>query len=187
VALQKEYSSDRDDTGFNPARDFYHSVRLEGAAALFDQKLQVLNSKYSKDWYLRNVDGLLDQSFHEIEEFLVIAAKQDVEVFIFTNPFHQSYWDMLKHNDLLNLYEDWMDSIEATVKSNPEIMPVALWNFSEDSAYIHESVPGQKVLNKYLDWFWEPAHYRRELGDKMVNSLLSKCCNSVANFGRRVF
>jgi hypothetical protein len=38
-----------------------------------------------------------------------------------------------------------------------------------------------------LQWFWEPAHYRQELGDLMVDAMLSDTCATEIAFGRRVF
>lgn len=45
IALQSRVSPDRDEAGFNPARDFEEAVRIEGPRALFDQKMFDLQKK----------------------------------------------------------------------------------------------------------------------------------------------
>lgn len=185
LALQSDSASDRDDAGFNPARDFAKTVRIEGPRALFDQKMQVLDQKYSAKWYMRDAAGQLNQSFDDIAEFLSIAAERRVEVYLFTNPFHQSYWDLLEEQGLKKQYSDWLASIEALARTH-EIASLALWDFSMDSPYIHEEIPARGAITDPLNWFWEPAHYRRELGDIMLESMLSESCGTEVVFGEKL-
>ena len=106
VALQRATAADRDDAGFNPGRDFEEAVRVEGPRALFDQKMFDLRKKYATRWYLRDADGRLDPAFADLDVFLSIAAERDIEVYLFTNPFHQDFWDMLQTQGYLPLYDD---------------------------------------------------------------------------------
>ena len=64
---------------------------------------------------------------------------------------------------------------------------IIFWDFSGDSSFIHEAIPAAGVRSGPLQWFWEPAHYRRQLGDLMVNAMLSERCNADVAFGRQVF
>ncbi len=186
IVLQSSVSADREDSGFNPARDFEEAVRIEGPRALFDQKMVDLRKKYSTVWYLRAADGQLNPAFADLDMFLTMAAARGIKVYLFTNPFHEIFWDMLQSEGHMPMYEDWVRSVEDLVKRH-ESGSVVLWNFSEDSSYIHETIPGQQVKSGPLQWFWEPAHYRRQLGDLMVDAMLSDRCNTEVAFGRRVF
>jgi hypothetical protein len=186
IVLQDIASADRDDSGFNPARDFEEAVRIEGPRALFDQKMLDLQRKYSTVWYLRDTDARLNPAFEDLDMFLAITAARGIRVYLFTNPFHEKFWEMLQGEGHMPLYEDWTRSIENLVKRH-EGGSVVFWNFSEDSFYIHETVPAERVKSGPLQWFWEPAHYRRQLGDLMVNAMLSDRCDTEVTFGRRVF
>jgi len=186
VALQSRVAPDRDNTGFNPARDFGHAVSIEGPRALFEQKMTDLQIKYTRPWFLRDSKMQLNTAFAEIDAFLTITAARDIEVYIFTNPFHDSFWDLLRTQNHMPAYDDWMQSMESLVRAHPEAS-IELWDFSGDSAYIHEPVPAAGVRSGPLQWFWEPAHYRRELGDIMINAMLSKRCDTNVSFGRQIF
>ncbi len=186
IALQSRTAADRDAAGFNPARDFEEAVRVEGPRALFDQKMSDLQVKYSMPWYLRNADGQLDPAFQDVDAFLAIAAERGIKVYLFTNPFHERFWDMLRSQGHMPSYEDWMRSIEALARRYDDTS-VAFWDFSQDSMYIHETVPAAGIKSGPLHWFWEPAHYRQELGALMVDAMLSQSCDTEVTFGRRVF
>lgn len=186
IALQSRTTADRDDAGFNPARDFAAAVSVEGPHALFAQKMASLESKYSSPWYFRDVHGQPNRAVAELEEFLDIAAAQGINVYLFTNPFHESFWELLRTQGHMPAYEDWMQEVENRVRKR-QSGSVEFWDFSRDSAYIHESVPPEGVRSGPLQWFWEPAHYRQELGDLMVNAMLSATCATEIAFGRQVF
>ncbi|MCB1705705.1 MAG: hypothetical protein KDI17_12630 [Halioglobus sp.] len=185
IALQGESAADRDDAGFNPARDFAEAVRIEGPHALFAQKMDSLATKYSRPWYLRDAQGQLNPAFATLAHFLDIATARGIKVYLFTNPFHDSFWDLLRDQGHMTAYSDWMRSLQALVRNYPQ-GAVELWDFSADSPYIHEEVPAAGVRSGPLQWFWEPAHYRRELGDLMVNAMLSDGCGTDIAFGRRL-
>ena len=186
IALQSNVSADRDEAGFNPARDFEEAVRIEGPRALFDQKMASLAVKYSRPWYVRDSQGQLSAQFSELGRFLDITVARGIKVYLFTNPFHESFWDLMRSKGHMPAYNDWMNAIETVVRKYPEGF-VTLWDFSRDSAYIRETVPAAGVRSGPLRWFWEPAHYRRELGDLMVNAMLSESCGTEIAFGRQVF
>jgi hypothetical protein len=186
IALQSRVAPDRDNAGFNPARDFGHAVSVEGPYALFDQKMTELRGKYSRPWFLRDAQGELNPAFAEIDAFLGIAAERGVKVFIFTNPFHDSFWQLMRSQGHMPAYEDWMQSMESLVRAHPDAQ-IEFWDFSRDSAYIHEPVPAAGVRSGPLQWFWEPAHYRRELGDIMVSAMFGDRCDENVSFGRQIF
>lgn len=185
VIGQSERAPDRDESGFNPGRDFAEAVRVEGAHALFAQKTDELERKYSSQWYLRDSAGRLESSFGYLSEFLVIAGERGVAVHIFTNPLHDSYWALLERRGMMPLYADWLASIERLVMEH-EGAAVTFWDFSANSGFIHEPLPEEGVGSEPLQWFWEPAHYREELGSLMLDAMLSESCNSRILFGRKI-
>lgn len=194
VAGQRASSPDRDTAGFNPARDLAEIVRVEGARALYDQKMQNLAAKYSQPWYLRDTQGQLRVGFDDIEQFMQVAAQNKVEVVLFTHPFHSSYWQLMQEQGHMPAYEDWLTEITALAARYPKVN-TGFWDFAGDSPYIHEVFPAEGVRNQVLKWFWEPAHYRKELGDLMVSAMVSPLvsttlrdqCNAQTTFGRRIF
>jgi hypothetical protein len=185
LALQDSAAPDRDDAGFNPARDFEEIVRVEGTRALFDQKIPELEEHFSAHWYVRDDEGRLDPSFDDLEAFLDIAVEKQIQVYLFVNPFHESYWKLLRAKGLMHLHVEWKKALEALVRQYAE-QPVRLWDFSGESSFIQEPLPaaGQKLGP--LQWFWEPSFYRQQLGDLMIEAVLSDKCDTETALGHRV-
>jgi hypothetical protein len=186
IALQGRNAADRDNAGFNPARDFAAAVSVEGPHALFAQKMASLQAKYARPWYFRDTQGQPNRALGELNAFLDIAAARGIKVYLFTNPFHDSFWELLRTEGHMPAYEDWMREIENLLRKRRS-GEVQFWDFARDSAYIHERVPAAGVRSGPLQWFWEPAHYRQELGDLMIDAMLSDTCATGIAFGRRVF
>jgi len=183
VALQGEGAADRTLRGFNPARDFRESVRLDGPRALFEQKLQDLRAKYTGSWFLPRWRDRREGEFADLASFLEFADSENIRVWMFTNPFHESYWTLLDRRGLLPLYREWKSAL---VKLAHDHRGVIVWDFSQDSPYIHESIPPPGADEGPLRWFWEPAHYRRQLGDLMLEAMLSEQCRTAITFGSRL-
>ncbi|MEZ5571752.1 MAG: hypothetical protein R3E64_06980 [Halioglobus sp.] len=186
MAFQSAAAPDRDEHGFNPARDFAEAVRVEGPLALFEQKMVDLELKYSKPWYLRDSQGQLNSAFGDLDDFLDLAAERNIRVYLFTNPFHQSFWTLLRENGHMPAYQRWMHELTETIRRHRDA-DIVFWDFAQDPSYISEPIPAKGVVSKPLEWFWEPAHYRRQLGDIMVDALLAKSCETDASYGHQVF
>lgn len=185
LLLQSQFAPDRDSAGFNPARDFEAAVRIEGPHALFAQKMQELRAKYSRPWHLRDSDGKLNPAFDDLDAFLALVGGRGIKVYLFTNPFHEMYWELFRNQGHMPVYDEWMRAMEALARKHAN-SSVVLWDFSMDSMYLHEPVPGSGVKSGPLQWFWEPAHYRQQLGDLMIEAMLSEQCDSRVQFGRQL-
>ena len=185
LTSQSPQQPDRDDNGFNPARDFKSAVNAEGAHALFKQKMTILEEKYSQRWRLgSNGDGR-SQALRLLKEFLRITDARGIKVTIFTNPFHEKFWELMQKQDMVKMQQEWLKQLVQLVKESG-IPDVKLWNFSDDPEYIHEVVPGPGEKSGPLNWFWEPAHFRKELGDLMIDSMLADECKAPHKFGRQI-
>lgn len=184
ISLQSVHQADRHESGFNPAHDFERAVRSEGSAAIFEQKLNSLDKRYGGHWSLAYSDGSESSEFVALELFLKTAANKNIDTVLFLNPFHEEFWSLLRQHGLLDLYQEWLDSIKNTVERSSG--HARLWDFSADSEFIHEPATEVNATSEPLQWFWEPAHYRRELGDKMLDSMLADQCGSNARFGKRI-
>ena len=184
VALQGTFASDRTAAGFNPARDYNGVVQVEGSSALFDQKMKDLREHFAVPWYLVDSEGRMDSAFDEIRYFLDLARQKQVRVYLFINPLHEVFWTLLADRGLTSLNEVWLEEIQELVEGYPRDT-VTLWDFSGDSPYIHEPVPAPSIKTGPLKWFWEPSHYREELGGLMIETMLSERCGTDEAFGQK--
>jgi hypothetical protein len=61
---------------------------------------------------------------------------------------------------------------------------VTLWDFTDFDRYSSEDIDLLPARGKGLQWFWEPAHYRKELGDIMLaNIFRSNCAGDAPRYG----
>ena len=125
--------------------------------------------------------------FDVLREFLQIAAAKNIEVVLFTNPFHERFWDILRANSLYDNHNQWLEELDSLIRKFSSIHKnvVTLWDFSGESPFIHEPVPYNSSVKVPLEWFWEPAHYRRQLGDLMLETMLNVKCGSRKHFGQQ--
>lgn len=182
LLLQGAHQPNRLANGFNPATDFARVTSIEGPGALFGQKMASLRERFTSPKSIHYADGKLTRDFDLFSRFLTIAAVNHIEVVVFTNPFHEQFWNLLRERGLFEMHADWLAEIESRVREAEG--RVTMWDFSADSEFIHESVPPPGVNAPPLDWFWEPSHYRKGLGDKMLDSMLATECGSQVDFGR---
>jgi len=186
VMLQSPGAPDRDAAAFNPARDMAHAVQREGARALFDQKMHSLRNSYSRELLLTYPGESSNSQLEDLAEFLDIAAARNIRVDVFLNPFHQMFWDLLEDSGLMPLYRHWRQMLLALLSQRSGQLELSVWDFSHVAPYTLEPVPEPGVRTGPLDWFWEPAHYRRELGDLMLDTMLGDSCGREAATGTRL-
>ncbi|MCX4026810.1 hypothetical protein H0A36_01405 [Endozoicomonas sp. SM1973] len=176
VIQQIPTASDRTNNGFNPARDYLTVINTEGAVALFSQKLPQLDVRLSRPTYLFDKAGNRSNKFDELAAFLQITKQRKIKINIFTNPFHNNYWNLInKYNHTTN-YQQWqqmlLDVLE--VSKHPFL---AFWDFANDRRFGNEQPTMVKTKGEALQWFWEPSHYRKSLGDIMLNVMNQPNCN----------
>ncbi len=143
-----------------------------GSWSLFSQRdLQNIRLYYGKT---KNDAGLAD-----VEQIIELCRDRGARLVMLINPVHA---DMLETFDRLGLWDDfesWKRQLVtlATAESSAA-WGVELWDFSGYDAYSTESVPSSG--NVVLQWFWEPSHYTKALGDKIVGRMFG---GGSADFG----
>lgn len=185
VLLQSPYAPSRHESGFNPAMDFAEMTSSEGVGRLFKQKENELESKYLKGWGLYYSGGELSYDFSYFEEFIARATEKGIKVVVFTNPLHQNFWHIMDRANLMGQNVTFLNEIQSII-SRVGNDHVDFWDFSGDSPFIHEDVEEARKKGVGLKWFWEPAHYKKELGDLMINTMFSEECGTKEVFGRRI-
>jgi hypothetical protein len=83
------------------------------------------------------------------------------------------------------IFEEW----KRQITNIADKYKIPLWDFNTIDQYSTESPPPPGNKQSELQWYWEPAHYRRELGDLMLASMLSRDCGaeySKFGFGSKI-
>ena len=173
LAQRNAFSATRHQDGFNPALDYIPIVRTEGQAVLFAQKNQEVRARLQReDLSLQDAGGKRAHAFDALEEFLVWARDADLRVILFINPYHADYLLLIEQTGKWPLLEKWKRELVHVA----DRYQVPLWDFNVLEPRTSELPPAAGDRNTILQWFWEPAHYRKELGDVMLATMLDRPC-----------
>ncbi|WP_163836283.1 hypothetical protein [Spartinivicinus ruber] len=184
ILQQNSNASNRKDNGFNPAQDYLTVINEEGAIALFSQKLPELSARLSRPKYLFDSAGNRSTDFDELENFIQIAKQKQISVKLFTNPFHNDYWKLINKYKLNNKYQQWLKILTDILETSKHPR-LEFWDFASDRRFSNEQPT--KTKGKALKWFWEPSHYRKSLGDIMLNVMNQSDCNATSKqFGNKL-
>ena len=182
VAQQGNAVNSTDSLGFNHPANYLNILHHEGINALFVQKLQELYGNM-KGRNLVSIDpdsGQGSPQFSVLSDLLLEFREHGIQVQLFISPYHISYLHLLSDLGMNSDFHAWKRKLLQVVESNGT--GIELWDFSVPSAFIQEQVPvGSK---EPMQWYWEPAHYRRELGDKILETLATG--ESTSGFGVRL-
>ncbi|NQY63577.1 MAG: hypothetical protein HRT38_07535 [Alteromonadaceae bacterium] len=177
---QKPNISTINQLGFNTADSYKDIIKNEGVNALFKQKLTWLNDRTKQDIWIIVTDNNFPFSpkFEQLGHLIKASNEKNIELTIFINPYHVSYLHTLKDNGYWNKFNHWkMTLVEYLAMIKNE---TTLWDFSSTNRFTREHAPITKV-NETMAWFWEPAHYRKEFGNYLLDTMfIDKASNDFA-------
>lgn len=163
----------RHEDGYNPALDYRPIIRNEGQAVLFSQKNREIRKQLQQDNLgVLDVHGGQTIPLLALRRFLDWADTRGVDVVLFINPYHSDYLVQIQMTGKWSLLEDWKRQLARIATEHD----VPLWDFNAFDRYSTESPPLPGDRHTELKWFWEPAHYRSQLGELMLASMLDRQC-----------
>lgn len=188
ITKQNSLSSSIDPLGFNNAFSYKQIMESEGIRPLFTQKLEEVKSRLlKKRWTINTTNSYpYSKRYLELGRLIEKTVQKNIKLTIFINPYHYSYLHTIAENKYWNSFELWKETLlnYLTTKQKTE---VKLWDFSVINEVINEDVP-LSTPKKAMNWFWEPAHYKKELGEEMLSILLNKelQAHSSSTFGTQI-
>ncbi len=186
IFQQKSMASSLNPLGFNSALSYVAIMNSEGIKPLFKQKLHEISSRLTnKSWVIKAQDTApYSPTFSHLGRLIKIAKEKNIRITFFINPYHFSYLHTLADNNQWYNFQVWKKTLVnyLTVIQEDEFI---LWDFSGASDFVNEVVPLANPKQQ-MQWFWEPAHYRKELGDVLLESLLLEQDDSSVDFGVRL-
>ena len=171
ASQRKPGSGTRTRLGFNPAHDYWPIIRSEGQHVLFAQKNAEMRERFfGADFILvaKSCNSSID--FHSVATFIEMMHARGVEVILFINPYHADYLEIIWKAGLWPLFSEWKQRLTALVADSGS--SAEIWDFSLLNRYTMEPPPTRQAGEVSLVWFWEPAHYRSELGDLILQDIL---------------
>lgn len=166
VFSQSKNASTRTVQGFNPANDYLPILKNEGQKVLTDQKLSSLYKQLKgARFYKEELMASQHSSLTTLEQTFSDWKRSGKNVVVFINPYQDLYYDALANEGLSQDFEIWRETIKdiATITNNSFFDFTALGKS-------HSNLLNEKAQ---LAYFWEPAHYKKELGEKILKRMLA--------------
>jgi hypothetical protein len=163
---QTQYTSTRSNKGFNPANDYLPILRSEGQIVLNRQKLDFLSKEIKgARFYENEMIGSRNNSLSLLQNTLADWNTSGKKIIIFINPYQDLYYQTLDAEGLNQDFEIWRESIKEIANNT-------------NSNFFDFTSLGKSHSNLLNDdgeqaYFWEPAHYKKELGEKMLKVMTS--------------
>lgn len=157
--------------GFNPLREYQVFVERSGYYELFAQKNATYTSEYRR---FKPPDFSRPSqivNYHYLRMLLQLAKAHDLQLILFTAPYHAEYLEMLHKVGLWPSFEAWQRALAEIVGTARQSgVRVTLFDFSVYDRFTTEAIPPPHDLTSQMLWYWESAHYKRALGDEMLKT-----------------
>ena len=191
LTQQKSLSSGIDELGFNSALSYLSIMKTEGIKPLFTQKLQAIADRLKNPLYITSLNkpSVAARLIH-LKSLIEETKQRNIKVTLFINPYHFSYLHVLAEYNQWQNFITWkkdltsfVNKLNATEDSLENVLELTLWDFSGFNTMTNEAVL-LETPKKTMHWFWEPAHYRKALGNKMLESMLNENKSNHRGFGK---
>lgn len=157
--------------GFNPLNEYRLFVERSGYYELFAQKNETYTREYRRFKPPDFAHPLHIMNYHYLLMLLQLAKAHDVNLILFTPPYHAEYLEMLRKVGLWPSFEAWQRMLAGAVETaQRDSVRVALFDFSVYDRFTTEPVPPPNDLKSRMRWYWESAHYKSALGDEMLKA-----------------
>ncbi len=129
------------------------------------------------------------KSLDDFRQLLRQAYADGVEVKLLIHPAHAWYWQTLWLSDLWPRFEEMQREI-VNINAEEAVLagrqPNQIWDFSGSYGPVLETLPTAPGRPRY--WFWEPAHYKKTLGDLLTDRVMGRPRDDAefADFGVRL-
>lgn len=107
-----------------------------------------------------------------LKDIISRAHKSNIKLNIIISPNHARFLEVIHAAGLWPVYEQWKRNLISLIESEAIISDKTafkLWDFSGYGMYNSEQVPLMAEHTGTMKWFWEPSHYKAELGTILLN------------------
>lgn len=188
ILSQKQTAKNLTENGFNTHNNIEYITHIEGVKTLFDQKNHEISDKFNRvNWQTYSTGHQWSPELETLSFFLKSLRARNIKTILFINPYHAHYLKMIEMAGLEPEFHLWKRELVNLVQTQDNNNLVQLWDFSTLNAF--HSEPILNSGKQPLKWFWEPAHYRKELGDIMIWNMMDspqQKDKSIPSFGHRL-
>ncbi len=177
VAQQRSAAAgDVTDAGLTSETPYADLVRRDGHHDLFLQKdLGIVRARQQA---ARVLAGRLGE-FAEIAQLralIELCRTRGIELKLLIPPYPPHYLEIVDATGLWGRFEDWKRAlVKVVAEYQGQPGPgLSLWDFATYDEYTTEPVPAKGDRKTTMQWFWEPVHFKKALGDIMLARMLGQ-------------
>lgn len=120
----------------------------------------------------KNIDTL-----HYMQKIISICEKNNTELILIIAPEHVRLTETYQLLGLWKLYEQWQQSLVQMISIHNRKYPdfqYNVWGFNKLNEMTTEQLPEKNDTQTNMQWFWDPYHFKSQLGDLILASLFEK-------------
>ncbi len=110
------------------------------------------------------------------QDIISLAHEKNIELFLIFSPSHARQWHVIYALGLWPMWEKWKFEIvrinEVEAKRHGK-EPFPIWDFSGFNSVTTETIPPINDSESQMQWYWESSHYKRELGDLVLDRVFN--------------
>lgn len=152
--------------GHNPGRQFLSGIATEGQQVFFTQKNLEVAGLLAQQRVLFQDGQRWSKQLETLRRILILATSHNIQVTLFINPRHADFLNLIEFSGKWSMKEEWKRVLTALAAEHQ----AEIWDFHDFDEFSTPSAPSE--IGKALVGFWEPGHYRSELGNAMINSMV---------------
>ena len=111
-----------------------------------------------------------------IRETLERYSKNGTRIVLFISPVHAWQLELIHQLGLFDHYKrmkrDLLDMVSRFNAEHKSTISISLWDFGMYHPITTEKIPPEDDTETQMDWFWESSHFKKELGDRILDVIL---------------
>ncbi|HAU0282658.1 TPA: hypothetical protein JBF45_17140 [Legionella pneumophila] len=110
-----------------------------------------------------------------LKKIITICENNHTELILILAPEHVRLLETYKLLDLWDRYEQWQKELVAIITTHNQKYPnskFALWGFNNVNSITTEQLPDKDDTETKMHWFWDPQHFKNELGNLILSMVL---------------
>jgi hypothetical protein len=173
--VMAQYHTDTPDLteyGSTSEGGFRQTVAADGYHPLFQQKEEYYARKYNQHAQALG-DGPRKLSWYgTIGQMIEFCRAHQIRPIFVIAPWHADMLDIIDRAGLWDDFERWKIALAAVVHRDGAA-GASLWDFTGYDQYSTEEVPDQRHKSAVMQWFWDPVHFKKVLGDMILRRVLT--------------
>lgn len=172
------YTEDLTPLGFNPMRDYLKITADEGYWNVFRQK----DHENIKAYLRRPRDifqgtGRSSSAWDDFKTVLRLCQQHNIALHLVIYPYHARLQEIIRITGHWPAFEAWKRELVRILDEESVMVTqrsAVLWDFSGFNDITMERIPAQGDRQTKMLWYWEAGHFKRELGDLVLDRVLGR-------------